>query len=370
MLSPLDFSLDGGPCVTVLSSTSAQLSAGPGDASPGADAVTSPLATGSRYAESEPILAKVRATYALLADVATGRAQVALDPAAGLSEDTVTRRWLDDFLARERGLSLGSDFPPLLRRPDVDAPRAWPAGAEIVTDPFTSGEAAAWEQVHGELFADVLNPDAEDVRFATAGPEEVACIQQAASLVAAVAPDLFAAVLPHTSIIYLVEGADAFESASDRRLPRAVYLSRAACRDVVRTAEALLHESTHQKLYDLQLLYTLYASSYEPRTAPTVHPTWHPADAAWSIDRTVAASHVYVHLTAFLERLEAAVPPGYSAAAIRRTAEQARARAEMLLGGLAPFTDSQLNLNGQAFVAWLAATHHHTVQQPSKGHHD
>ncbi|MCZ4519385.1 HEXXH motif-containing putative peptide modification protein [Rhodococcus ruber] len=234
-------------------------------------------------------------------------------------------------------------------------PRAWPSGAEIIS---ADAPATPWTITHSRLFDDVLNPSGTDIRLVGATAAETSSIKDAVKLLRAVVPDLYAGILPHTSFVFLVDGTDAFESASDRRLPRAAYLNRDMAGDVVRTAEALLHESTHQKLYDLQLLYTIYGATYDPASAPTIRPPWHPPDTQWSIDRTTAASHVYVHLTYFLERLRESVPAGCDAEAVSRSATQARSRADSLLGALTPHHFTQFNAHGRAFLSWLRHAHH------------
>lgn len=324
------------------------------------------LTEGSPYAKSNALLAKVQATYSLLAEVARDLHGADIAPTPGLSDDTVGRRWLDDLHAQTRGVSLFgfTSFAPVTRALDPASSRAWQSGAEIIA---ADAPATPWTVTHSQLFDDVLNPSDADIRLSGATATEISGIKDAVKLLDAVVPDLSAAVLPHTSFIFLVDGADAFESASDRRLPRAVYLNRDMSGDVVRTAEALLHESTHQKLYDLQLLYTLYGAAYDPVSAPTIRPPWHPPDAQWSIDRATAASHVYVHLTFFFERLRESIPAGCDPEAISRSATQARSRADSLLSALTPHHFTQFNTHGRAFLSWLRQAHQHTSTTLQEG---
>ena len=316
--------------------------------------------TGSgSFADSAQILAKVRATYELFTEIFGGNTVSCIDP----GDDPVLRRWLDDRFAVERG---AAPFPAFdddvtsLSRPIGGTAGPTAFGIEV---PTVMPEGDPWHRAHRRLFAEVLNPASRDIHLVPATEPELTHIHDALALLETVSPDLSAGVLGHLKVVVLVGGEHAFESASDRRLPRAGYINRAACADPLRLAEALIHEATHQKLYDLQLLYTLYAPGYRPEFSPTVRPAWHPADTVWSIDRTLAAAHVYVHLTRMFDEMSRGLPVDLDPAQLRRTAGRARRRADMLLAALDGHS-SQFNASGLAFLTWLREAHGFPLTAP------
>ncbi|MEU4221373.1 aKG-HExxH-type peptide beta-hydroxylase [Actinoplanes sp. NPDC026623] len=324
----------------------------------------------SRFAESAPLLARVDATYSLLGEVAieagdaTPNARVALS-GPPLADDPVLRRSLDLLLAAKRR---GAGADATLAALDVPGFAPLPGARDIAgtdcrfvrlsTPAQTALHVLAavddgdpWTAELHALFREVLGNPGQRYDLAGADVAETAALQGAVELLATTLPRTSRSVLAHTSLVVLVDGPDAFESATDRRIPRAVFLSRDAVTDPVRAAEALLHESAHQKLYDLQLIYQLYRPDYDAGAASTVSPPWHNGNAQWSFDRGVAACHVYTHLHAFFAALVRA--PQGSAVDVSGSARQAADRARFLHGALLPQASRECNDNGRAFLHWI-----------------
>lgn len=149
------------------------------------------------------------------------------------------------------------------------------------------------------------------VRLDRPEPAETATLRAAVALLDAAVPALAGSVAAHVRLVAIARSesdtAEQLLSASNSALPGALFLSGPALRDRLAAAEALLHEATHQRLYDLMLCRRLYA----PGPGPTVLPPWYAGEsghaARWPVDRVLAALHVYVHVaTLWLATLRAA----------------------------------------------------------------
>lgn len=131
---------------------------------------------------------------------------------------------------------------------------------------------------------------------------QIRSLRDAVDLLGSLVPDLAASVATHLHMIALVAvpPGQRLLSASNSTLPGALFLSRTASLDRLAGAEAILHEVTHQRLYDLMLCHRLYVPGYSAATSPHVVPPWYAAESgrktAWTADRAVAAFHVYAHL--------------------------------------------------------------------------
>jgi HEXXH motif-containing protein len=326
------------------------------------------LTSRSGFAESAPLLAKVDATFSLAAEVAAGgRPDAGGYPLrdAPLADDTVLRRALELFLHLMRsGDPRSGEAAELLARTDLAVPpgprsdrpdpRFAPVrapGGRTVRVLTRLDPADEWTSRFLDIFrAGLTEPDS---RYAVVPAEdgEVATIRAAVDLLERLLPGTAASVLSHLALVGVVAGPGAFESASDRKVPRAIFVNRAALGDVPRTAEAVLHECVHQKLYDIQLVHQVYRAGYDAERAAVVRPPWHD-NAAWSYDRALAAAHVYVHLAAFYTALECGTEPEAravdAAGGRRRTVERAR----FLLDAVAGLS-AESGPAGLRFVAWL-----------------
>ncbi len=193
-----------------------------------------------------------------------------------------------------------------------------------------------------------------DSRYAVVAAEdgEIETIRAAVGLLGRLLPEVTSSVLSHLSFIGVVDGAGVFESASDRKVPRAIFISRAALTDVPRTAEAILHECVHQKLYDIQLVHSIYRPGYDAHSAAVIRPPWH-ENAAWSYDRALAAAHVYVHLAAFYTVLEQAAEPCVRYVDVDGGRQRTVERARFLLGAVVEAV-AESGPAGRQFIDWLS----------------
>jgi HEXXH motif-containing protein len=113
-----------------------------------------------------------------------------------------------------------------------------------------------------------------------------------------------AALLTHIDVVIVLRDEALSEhqlfSVSNSLLTGGVFLGAPALRSRLACAEALVHEATHQRLYDLTWTRALYAPGYSEWSSPRVVPPWYSAEAggglAWAADRVLAALHVYAHL--------------------------------------------------------------------------
>ncbi|WP_042368148.1 aKG-HExxH-type peptide beta-hydroxylase [Streptacidiphilus neutrinimicus] len=195
------------------------------------------------------------------------------------------------------GAALEGDVLPL-EGPEGDEFRLWlprtPGGAaqRLLTRQFERSVAV-------DAPARIVAGDGVDVSG------HVGVLTAALRLLRAAAPELTASIGRHVHLIsVVVPGGVSVRmlSASDSTIPGTLFLSVAALGDRLSAAEAVLHEGTHQRLYDLMLCRQLYAPRYSPQTSPRVTPPWYASESgggkAWHADRVLAALHVYAHLAA------------------------------------------------------------------------
>ncbi|WP_370268465.1 HEXXH motif-containing putative peptide modification protein [Streptomyces sp. V4I8] len=328
------------------------------------------LTESSVFAESAPVLAKVDATFSLAAEIASdhrhGQPSRPL-PDIPFAYDTVFRRELELFLHRMRERDPQADTAAdFLSRTDLVAPpgpdssrqdaRFTPLGVpggRTVRVLSRIDDGDAWTAQFQRIFrAGLTEPDSR-YRTVPATAREAGVVSEAVRLLGAVLPRTALSVLSHLAFVGVVEGPGAFESASDRRVPRAVFINRCALDDVPRTAEAVLHECVHQKLYDIQLVHPIYRAAYDAEHAAVIRPPWH-ENAEWSFDRALAAAHVYVHLAAFYTALghrPQSLAQGVDAATGRSGSTD---RARFLLAAVAG-VPAEPGPAGVRFIEWLTA---------------
>ncbi|MFJ9766193.1 aKG-HExxH-type peptide beta-hydroxylase [Streptomyces erythrochromogenes] len=185
--------------------------------------------------------------------------------------------------------------------------------------------------------------------------EQAETVRAAVALMLATAPDLCTGLLRHGRYIVAVDGPDAFDSASTREIPGAVFVAVRCMRNPERLAEALVHEFVHLRLYDLQVTRSIFASDYDTGTAPTLAPEWHRDSpvSRWPVDRALAAAHVYVHLCAWFDQraLDSGEPD------VRQSAETAAFRATSLLDKVARHAQDCLGPTGRGLLRWLTEVH-------------
>lgn len=213
-----------------------------------------------------------------------------IDAVSGLGR-TMLRAAIDDLVKVWSRSSPPMDDSPLfpaLRR-EADARNSSPLG----------GLSAISESDHGmcvwieRQLAPVLS-DGQSIRIVSPNVDQLATLNEAVSFLHRVIPDIAGSALRHASSVAMIVGP--FESGHFAETPEILYLDRRIFTAPWKVAEALLHESLHQKLADLRLSRFVCT---ELARSPLVTIPWggrQGNDAVWSIERVLAAAHVYVHL--------------------------------------------------------------------------
>jgi hypothetical protein len=171
----------------------------------------------------------------------------------------------------------------------------------------------------------------------------------------------------HATLVALAEAhtQDAeMGSGTARSVPGLVFMSKREMRSVWTLAEALLHELTHCKLFDLYLGRRIFRSDYDVRNAATIRSPWNVhteyQSNEWPFDQALAAYHVYVHLAALSARITAIgieeLEARYGPRCFNESLLDAAARARYLGAQLVRHAEAHLSDDGAKLVAWLGET--------------
>lgn len=138
-----------------------------------------------------------------------------------------------------------------------------------------------------------------------------------------VSPDLMADLMPHVTLIAMVhrDRARQLGSASAREYPGLVVLPTPVT--ALEAAEALVHESAHQKFFDLAIVGSIFSGNYA--RSPLFRPPWAPsASHPWPFEQTIAAFHAYSCLATFWAKCEEHdLGPLHSKSLLPRAADRA-----------------------------------------------
>lgn len=120
-------------------------------------------------------------------------------------------------------------------------------------------------------------------------------------LAAEVAPELIQDLLPHVTLIAMLDDTSGrVGSASVREYPGLVMLPSPA--SSLDASEALIHEGAHQRFFDLAITRAMFGANQY--AAPKFVSSWAAPNAPhWPIEQTFAAFHAYCCLGAFAENL-------------------------------------------------------------------
>ncbi|WP_327286376.1 MULTISPECIES: aKG-HExxH-type peptide beta-hydroxylase [unclassified Streptomyces] len=281
------------------------------------------LARDSLFGDSTAIATRNLARYRVglsLLGVRSARHSDALhalsaEPAEGLLPllgDPVLRNAFEDDVARlENGVFTESSLGDILA--------AWPAPATDGIGPCESMmkvPARPWPNVSASWVWTGLEssqsgqPVARRVRVLCrnsfegsdrdepleATPEMVHALQEGANLLTALLPELGVSVLQHVSLIGFSDGESPdgpLQSLSGGDpLPSALLMSPSRLSDPWKTAETLLHEAAHLKLFDV-----LRSCSLVQDGSARVAIPWRMT--SWTFIRVLVALHFYAHLTVF-----------------------------------------------------------------------
>jgi hypothetical protein len=195
-------------------------------------------------------------------------------------------------------------------------------------------------------------------------------ISQAIDLLIAVLPRLSRSALEHVHLVCLCDPPEEhqnrnvhFSSFTSIKIPGTIFLGRSSLRHPWKIAEAILHESLHEKLYCFQHTHSLFCKlGFD--AAPKVRALWNRPQKTqnnwWPLSRAIFALHVYVHLAMLFEamqmqcaRLESLFGSndGLDLPAWKRRALD---RAQYLIYHVSQFTD-ELGPAGYALLRWLTA---------------
>lgn len=230
------------------------------------------------------------------------------------------------------------------------------AGAQMFAARLTELLAGTFPRAD---FGGAICPDA-DMRTA---------LRRGAALLTELLPNAGAGVLPHISFVGIAEDEQddgPFHSlAGGDPLPSAVFLAPHCLTDPWRTAETLLHEGLHLKLFDI-----LRTCSFAKKSSPSVPIPWRVTK--WKLPRVLFAFHVYCHLL-LLRHAVAEAPAGTRARFGRpptedeidaptpgsRAAEDGGCRTVLErtvhLAGLLRVESDHLTADGVRFVDWLVS---------------
>jgi hypothetical protein len=145
------------------------------------------------------------------------------------------------------------------------------------------------------------------LRWATPNAEETRAGESGLELLSRAFREVAKSSLDHVDLAFMMTTeqpgmeAEIFGSLSASWLPGVIFLSPYALRSPLSAAEFIFHEATHCKLFNLYLTQNILRKGYTPEGSVKVAPPWR--SNLWSMDRTLAAAHVYVHLTALYTAL-------------------------------------------------------------------
>jgi hypothetical protein len=150
--------------------------------------------------------------------------------------------------------------------------------------------------------------------LATPTEQEQKIIARAIVLLNAVLPKLRQSALNHVRLVCICdvpEGQDNkklhFNSFTTIKIPGTTFLARSSINNPWTTAEAILHEALHQKLYDFQHTHSLLQPGADANPASRICAIWNrpseTADNWWPISRALFAFHVYVHLAVLFQAM-------------------------------------------------------------------
>jgi hypothetical protein len=189
---------------------------------------------------------------------------------------------------------------------------------------------------------------------------EVAALRRGEELLRTLLPRLSAGTLSHVASIAVFappEGTRQSTSSSQFRLVGTVFLGRGVLADPSQVCELLLHESLHQKLYDLRQVHQLFRPAHAIERPGLISPPWTSRGPQyWNAFRAFAAFHVYVHLTLLGRRVaESADDSADPAESHLTSAGTAMERARYLGENIKQQCWDELDAAGHRFHGWLTS---------------
>ena len=154
----------------------------------------------------------------------------------------------------------------------------------------------------GEAFRKILDAEYGD-HLCSISSDELSMLRQGEVLLHELLPSLSVSALRHAHLIGCFPDQGFWRgkvSSSQIRMGGTIFLNRALLRNPWCTAEHLLHESLHQKLYDFRHGHSLLDVDAPTEGAPRVVSVWNAQEFNrsnhWDTHRAFAAFHVYAQL--------------------------------------------------------------------------
>ncbi len=241
------------------------------------------------------------------------------------------------------------------------------------------GHGSVWSEQHGDdvfgrSFRRMIHDNFRGEPLCTPSDADFARLAKGAELLGVLMPQSARSVLSHTHVAVIVPNIGSWQrkaSCSEYLISGTIFLNREMLRNPWWVAEHLLHESLHQKLYDLRHTHSLLVEDLSPEPpsqehAMSVQSIWNVGGATgssgWDTFRAIAAFHVYVHLAALcvqIERRQAELlrrfgaPDGSVPALTQR--REAFERAQYLGRHIKQICWQEVGPAGRLLVAWLTA---------------
>ena len=224
------------------------------------------------------------------------------------------------------------------------------------------------DDVFGSALRTLVRLNYGDAPLCTLTTDEFEGLMNGCHLLFALLPSLAASALSHTHLIACFPSLGRWggtTSSSQFITGGTIFISRAILKNPWSVAEHLLHEALHQKLYDFRHGHSLLEQKYLESGVPKkdlaqVCSHWNPEKLSranyWDTHRTLAAFHVYVHLSLLSQiaehrssELEEAFGRRSGMIESRRALDRARYLGEQLKENCW----HELGLAGRDFVDWL-----------------
>lgn len=201
-------------------------------------------------------------------------------------------------------------------------------------------------------------------------------VRRGAELLTVLLPKTSAGALRHAHVVAVISSVEQWRNVRSNslfRLGGAVFLGTDALRNPWVVAEYLLHESLHQKLYEVRHAHSLLRRDFDPvskgtgsSSQPSVVVPWRPPGTKraneWDVFRALAAFHVYVHLAVLAGAAEIRareLEGDYGSLRDTRPAmtssRTAAHRAHFLAAGIRRSCWDELGPAGRLMVGWLNA---------------
>lgn len=149
----------------------------------------------------------------------------------------------------------------------------------------------------------VLHPEIVDstraLRLLDDGDHNLAAalttMKSGVTLARSISPQLVDDLLPHVTLVAVIESGSGIVSASSRFFPGLVLVDEPAT--PLEIAEAMVHEGAHQKLFDLAITRSFLDALSDD--ADSFRASWSAAD--WPFEQALAACHAYYCLAQFAD---------------------------------------------------------------------